>query len=303
MNDIIMRLREKDDKLAYEYAKKIGAESAVSDKYLEMIPEFSMMLTDKNSYVRTRGFGLICNQARWAKNGQIEAVFDKMSELLYDDKPTVVRQCLGALHEVIKYRSEMQNRIVQAVSKIELGKYKDSMSPLIKKDIEKLMKEISFENFIKFEEVCEEEIQLLYDMQIESFMPLYEKYHDEMSPVNESIERVRAKAFAENRRYYFIVKDGVRVGAVNIGSKLSDSEENCFYISPIFILPKYQNQGIGYAAIQTAFSLFKDIKVWKLDTILQEKGNCHLYEKCGFVRVGEEQVINDNMTLIYYEKR
>lgn len=93
MNDIIIRLRDKDDKAACEYAKQLGAESAASDRYLCMIPEFAEMLTDKNSYVRTRGFGLICNQARWADNGQIE-----------------------------------------------LGKYKDSMSPLIEKDMKELMK-------------------------------------------------------------------------------------------------------------------------------------------------------------------
>lgn len=140
MNDIIMRLKDKDDKAACEYAKQIGAESAESDKYLEMIPEFAGMLTDKSSYVRTRGFGLICNQARWAKNGQIEVVFDDMSRLLYDDKPTVVRQCLGALHEVILYRPEMSDRIFRAVGEIDLCKYKDSMSPLIEKDMKELMK-------------------------------------------------------------------------------------------------------------------------------------------------------------------
>lgn len=140
MNDIIMRLRDKDDKAACEYAKQLGAESVASDRYLCMIPEFAEMLTDKNSYVRTRGFGLICNQARWADNGQIEAVFDQMRVLLYDDKPTVVRQCLGALHEVVLYRPEMSDRIRQAVDQIELGKYKDSMSPLIEKDMKELMK-------------------------------------------------------------------------------------------------------------------------------------------------------------------
>ena len=158
-------------------------------------------------------------------------------------------------------------------------------------------------NRVKLEEVHENEIQQLYDMQIESFMPLYEKYHDEMSPVNESIEKVKAKAISENRKYFFIVKDGARVGAINIGRKLADNEESCFYISPIFILPKYQNQGIGYVAIQKAFSLYPDIKVWKLDTILQEQGNCHLYEKCGFKRVGGEHIVNEIMTLVNYEKR
>ena len=158
-------------------------------------------------------------------------------------------------------------------------------------------------NRVKLEEVREDEIQQLYDMQIQSFMPLYEKYHDEMSPANEPIEKVRAKALSENRKYYFIVKDGARMGAINVGRKLHDPEESCFYISPLFVLPKYQNQGIGYVAIQKAFALYPEVRVWKLDTILQESGNCHLYEKCGFVRVGEEHVINEKMTLVDYEKR
>ena len=158
-------------------------------------------------------------------------------------------------------------------------------------------------NRVKLEEVREDEIQQLYDMQIQSFMPLYEKYHDEGSPAIESIERVRTRASQENRKYYFIVKDGARVGAINVGRKSSDPEESCFYISPLFVLPKYQNQGIGYVAIQKAFALYPEVRVWKLDTILQESGNCHLYEKCGFVRVGEEHVINEKMTLVDYEKR
>lgn len=140
MNEVIARLKDKDDKAAYEYAKQMGMESAESDKYLNMIPEFADMLSDKSSYVRTRGFCLICNQARWADAGQIEAIFDEMSELLYDDKGTVVRQCLGALHEVALYRPEMIDKMYQAVIKIDTRKYKDSMSPLIEKDRKELLK-------------------------------------------------------------------------------------------------------------------------------------------------------------------
>ena len=158
-------------------------------------------------------------------------------------------------------------------------------------------------NRVKLEEVREDEIEQLYDMQIQSFMPLYEKYHDDMSPAIEPIERVKARAMQENRKYYFVVRDGARVGAINVGKRLSDPEEDCLYISPLFILPKYQNQGVGYVALQKAFILYPDVKVWKLDTILQEPGNCHLYEKCGFVRVGEEHIINDKMTLVDYERR
>ena len=140
MNEIILKIGDKDDKAAYEYSKLLGAESAQSDKYLPMIPQFADMLEDKSSYVRARGFILICNQARWAKDGQIADVFDRMRVLLYDSKPTLVRQCLLALHEVVLYRSEMAEMIIDAVNHIDVSKYKESMSPLIKKDIDELMK-------------------------------------------------------------------------------------------------------------------------------------------------------------------
>ena len=155
---------------------------------------------------------------------------------------------------------------------------------------------------VKLREVTEEEIPELHRMQVESFMPLYEKYHDEGSPAIEPEERIRRRFAVENRTYYFIMKDGARVGVINIGHN-DPGEKKIAYISPIFILPKYQNQGIGYAAIQQAFALLPEVTTWKLDTILQEPANCHLYEKCGFVRVGEEKKVNEQMTLIDYERR
>ncbi|MBO4310507.1 MAG: GNAT family N-acetyltransferase [Lachnospiraceae bacterium] len=154
-------------------------------------------------------------------------------------------------------------------------------------------------NRIFLEEVEDDELEILHRMQIESFMPLYEKYHDEGSPAIESIERIRARAAVPSRTYFFIVKDGARVGVINVGNN-NPNEKEVSFISPIFVLPAYWNQGIAYATIMKVFDMYPEVKTWKLDTILQEKGNCHLYEKCGFVRVGEEHAINDKMTLIDY---
>ncbi len=153
---------------------------------------------------------------------------------------------------------------------------------------------------IKLDAVRPEELPILRDMQIESFMPLYEKYHDEGSPALESLERIKKRAERPNRSYYFILKDGVRVGAINLGHNDPD-EKKVSFISPLFVLPKYQNRGIGYVAIQKAFELYPEVGVWKLETILQEPANCHLYEKCGFKRVGPEKNVNEKMTLIDYE--
>ena len=73
-------------------------------------------------------------------------------------------------------------------------------------------------------------------------------------------------------------------------------------ISPVFILPGFQNQGIGQIVIRKIFDQYKDTITWQLDTIQQEAGNCHLYEKIGFVYMGKTKKINDVMTLIQYEK-
>lgn len=140
--EVLNKLKDKDDKVAYEFAKLIGAESAESDKYYGLFYDFLEMLDDKSSYIRTRGFCLACNQARWDDEGKLEVAFDKMSLLLNDEKPTVVRQCIGALHEVVLYKPELCERIRAAVMAIDLSRYKDSMAPLIKKDGEELLKMI-----------------------------------------------------------------------------------------------------------------------------------------------------------------
>ena len=142
MNDIYKKLTNKNDKVAYEYAKNISVESSKSDKYLKMIPVFATMLEDESSYIRTRGFMLICSQARWSDRDQIKDIYDRMSTLLYDSKPTVVRQCLKALQEVVLFRPELSKTIKKSINKIDINSYKDSMSSLIQKDIDELMKMI-----------------------------------------------------------------------------------------------------------------------------------------------------------------
>ncbi len=157
---------------------------------------------------------------------------------------------------------------------------------------------------IKLDPVKESELEILHDMQVRSFMPLYEKYQDEGSPAIETLDRIKARFGQPERNYYFILLHGARVGVINIGRVKDDNtKENVYRISPIFVDPEYQNRGIGYAAIQKAFDMYPSAGRWILDTIKEEPANCHLYEKCGFVRYGEEKVVNDRMTIVDYERK
>ena len=145
----------------------------------------------------------------------------------------------------------------------------------------------------------EKDAELLHEMKYLAFLPLYEKYHDdEISPAKEPMEKVIDSIQMENSDYYLIKFQDKLVGGV----RAVERQAGVFYISPIFILPEFQNQGMGFAAIEKLFAMYPQSISWSLDTIFEEKGNCYLYEKCGFYKTGEKNVIADNMTLIHYEK-
>lgn len=145
----------------------------------------------------------------------------------------------------------------------------------------------------------EKDAELLHQMKYEAFLPLYEKYHDdETSPVKEPIEKVIRCIQMENSDYYLIKFQNEFVGGVRIVEK----KEAVFSISPMFILTEYQNRGIGYTAIQKVLALYQKAIAWRLSTILQEKRDCHFYEKCGFYRSGWQKEINKVMDVVGYEK-
>lgn len=139
MDDILKRLTDKNDRAAYEYAKEIVSESAVSDRYYRNFPDFFSLLNDRSSYVRTRGFILCCSQARWDCDGRLKECLPEMLKLLNDEKPTVVRQCLKALTGVMTFLPELREDVRKGVEGIDLSGYKDSMVPLIKKDMQELL--------------------------------------------------------------------------------------------------------------------------------------------------------------------
>jgi len=98
--------------------------------------------------------------------------------------------------------------------------------------------------------------------------------------------------------YLKIAVDDEIIGAVRI----RELENKRFRLSPIFILPSMQGKGIAQKVFQLLESKFSTAKIWELDTILQARGHCYLYEKIGYKKTGKEDMINDKMTIVYYEK-
>ncbi|QNK90070.1 GNAT family N-acetyltransferase [Sporosarcina sp. resist] len=152
---------------------------------------------------------------------------------------------------------------------------------------------------VTLEKANEFDAQSLFDIQVNAFLPLLEVYEDyNTNPANETIQRMIIRINNTSGGVYKIKSDTILVGAISIWWK----EETEFWISPMFIQPKYQGQGIAQKAISQIEGLFPQAVSWELATIAEEKRNCYLYEKMGFIKTGETKKINDSTTLIYYKK-
>lgn len=138
--DIIAGLQNKNDKEAHQLLLQLESRSAETDELYAYFEDFLGLLKGKSSYVRTRGFCLICALAQWDHENKIEQNIDTLLSMLDDEKPTAVRQCLAALHNIVLYKPDLSETIEAKLDQMDLSKYKDSMSPLLEKDIDELRK-------------------------------------------------------------------------------------------------------------------------------------------------------------------
>ena len=152
---------------------------------------------------------------------------------------------------------------------------------------------------IELKPVKREELETVWKMQVEAFKDLLQKYQDyDMSPAAESIDKITARFEQPWTTYYFIMADNKCVGVIRIVDKKDTSRKR---ISPIWIMKEFRNKGYASRAILDAERIH-GLHHWCLDTILQEEGNLHLYEKMGYHRTGRIDKINDRMDIVYYEK-
>lgn len=136
--DILSGLQSKNSDEAYRLLLLLEEESERSDELYSSLNLFLPLLKDKSSLVRTRGFRLICAQARWDRVGWLERHLDELLAELDDGKATAVRQCLAALHPVVLFQPELRPRIREKLDRLDLSKYKASMIPLLLKDMNEL---------------------------------------------------------------------------------------------------------------------------------------------------------------------
>ena len=145
-----------------------------------------------------------------------------------------------------------------------------------------------------------EDAEKLWKMQVKAFEDLYIKYQDtETSPATEKVEKIIMRLEQPFTYYYYIVMDDMEVGAIRVVEKKEAGKTK--RISPIFIMKEYRGKGYAQEAMKAVEAIHGENN-WELDTILQEEGNCYLYEKMGYKQTGKTEIINDKLTLVFYKK-
>ena len=139
MNDKIKHLYEKDTKEAYKYLQELEKLSEDENSLYSYFYEFMAMLKSDQWAIRVRGFRLICKQAKWDNENLINKNIKDILMVVNDEKPTAVRMALKYLEYVVPYKNELCSKIKKMALSIDLLKYKDTMAPLIKKDIQSLI--------------------------------------------------------------------------------------------------------------------------------------------------------------------
>ena len=85
--------------------------------------------------MRNRALHILAANAQWDDENRFDAIISDYLVHVTDEKPITARQCIKALAQVGKAKPQYIPRILSCFQEADLSKYKDSMRPLIERDM------------------------------------------------------------------------------------------------------------------------------------------------------------------------
>nr|MDD6334963.1 SufBD protein [bacterium] len=138
--NIMATLTAKDDKVACAFADKIIAESQKTDKWYEYLDDFALLIHHPKSLVRNRAFHILAANAQWDEQNRFDSIIPVLLAHITDEKPITARQCMKDLAQIGLAKPQYIPRILSCLQRAGASRYKDSMRPLIEKDIAETQK-------------------------------------------------------------------------------------------------------------------------------------------------------------------
>ena len=125
----------KNDKYACALADKIISESQETDVWYEYFDDIAPLLNHPKSLVRNRAIYILAANAQWDEENRFDLILSDFLAHVTDEKPVTARQCVKALARIGLAKPRYIPVILSRLRNADLSKYKDSMRPLIEKDI------------------------------------------------------------------------------------------------------------------------------------------------------------------------
>ena len=133
--NITAKLTAKADQYACALADTIISESQETDEWYEYFDDFATLLSHPKSLVRNRALYILAANAQWDAENRFDAILPDFLAHITDEKPITARQCIKALAQVGLAKPQYIPTILSCLRSADLSKYKDTMRPLIEKDI------------------------------------------------------------------------------------------------------------------------------------------------------------------------
>lgn len=136
--------------------------------------------------------------------------------------------------------------------------------------------------------LVEDAVKLLI-CQYEAFIVYAEKYGDfDSNPYHMTLERMHFNIKYRFGQYYKIIDDETNdiVGGI-FGFELD--KPSIMKIAQFYLKDSYRSKGYGQKIIEEFIEMNPQVKMWYVDTILQEEYNVEFYKKVGFEIIDEEE--------------
>lgn len=141
--NIAAKLTSKDDKYACALADKIIAESQETDKWYKYLNDFASLLNHPKSLVRNRALYILAANVQWDEENRFDGIISDFLTHITDEKPITARQCIKALAQVGSVKPKYIPVILSRLRNADLTKYKESMRPLLEKNIAETEKKLT----------------------------------------------------------------------------------------------------------------------------------------------------------------
>lgn len=125
----------KDDKIRYQAFLMLQYRSRQCDDVYPFWETFQTKMKSDNSYQRSIGLMLIAENTKWDVENKLDNSIDEYLNLLNDEKPITIRQCIQSLSRIVPYKLNLYDKVVRALLSLDMEKVKETMRKSILLDI------------------------------------------------------------------------------------------------------------------------------------------------------------------------